>query len=124
MRTPLAVVAMSACFAVPAFAQTCIGMPKPIADEAMRFLQPGTEMQSYCAPCRDRRAVKTVVQQADLRQLDTYNHQVLINGRPVDPAYLYLFDPRRKAWRNLGLAIACHEEDDVPPTLPANRVAP
>jgi hypothetical protein len=109
---------------VPAYAQTCNYVPKPIADNAMRFLTEGRETQYYCAPCHDRRAVKIVVAEAEVRQLDTYNHQVLINGRPTDLAYLYLFDPGRKRWRNLGLAVRCHEEDDVPPTLPANRVAP
>lgn len=124
MRHRLALALGLAVLPLPVLAQTCVGMAKPVADEAMRFLQPGTVTQYYCAPCRDRRAAKTVVEQAELRQIDTYNHQLLINGRPTDPAYLYLFDARRKAWRNLGLAIACHEEDDVPPTLPANRVAP
>ena len=123
-RAAAALATGAAVLAGPAFAQTCAWMPKPLADEAMQHLQPGRETQYYCAPCRDRRAAKTVVQEAEIRAIDTYNHQVLINGRPTDLAYLYLFDPRRKAWRNLGLAIRCHEEDDVPPTLPANRVSP
>jgi hypothetical protein len=107
-----------------ALAQTCAWMAKPLAEEAVRFMPEGTETQYYCAPCRDRRAVKTVVQEIEIRPVDTYNHQVLINGQPTDLAYLYLYDTRRKAWRNLGLAIRCHEEDDVPPTLPPSRVAP
>lgn len=125
MRRTLAVAVVAASgLAAPALAQTCNYVPKHLADDALRFLPAGTETQYYCAPCRDRRAVKDVVQQSEIRQTDTYNHQILINGRPTDLAYLYLFDPRRKSWRNLGLAIRCHEEDDVPPTLPANRVAP
>lgn len=110
--------------ATPAFAQTCAWMPKHLAEDASRFLPPGIETQYYCAPCRDRRALKNVVQEIEIRPVDTYNHQLLINGRATDLAYLYLFDPRRKSWRNLGLAIRCHEEDDVPPTLPPARVAP
>lgn len=110
--------------AAPALAQTCAWMPRPEAEAALRRLPEGTETQYYCAPCKDRRAVRTIVEEAEIRTIDTYNHQVLINGRPTDLAYLYLFDPRRKAWRNLGLAIRCHEEDDVPPTLPPSRLAP
>ena len=113
-----------AVIATPAAAQTCAWMPKPLAEEAVRFLTEGRETQYFCAPCRDRRATKSVVQETEIRAIDTYNHQVLINGQPTDLAYLYLYDPRRRSWRNLGLAIRCHEEDDVPPTLPANRVAP
>ncbi|TDR90119.1 hypothetical protein [Enterovirga rhinocerotis] len=107
-----------------AAAQTCAWMPRPVAEDAVRYLAPGTEVQGYCAPCRDRQAVKATVQRTEIRPIDTYNHQVLINGQATDIAYLYVLDPRRKRWRNLGLIIRCHEEDDVPPTLPANRVAP
>ena len=123
-RTTAALAGAFALAASPAFSQTCAWMPRPEAEEAVRHLPEGTETQYYCAPCKDRRAVKTVVEETEIRPIDTYNHQVLINGRPTDLAYLYTFDPRRKAWRNLGLAIRCHEEDDVPPTLPAGKLAP
>lgn len=119
----LAVVVATTLGSAGAMAQTCAWMPKPVAEDAVRHLPPGTEVQGYCAPCRDRQAVKAVVQETEIRPIDTYNHQVLINGQATDLAYLYVLDPGRKRWRNLGLIIRCHEEDDVPPTLPANRVA-
>lgn len=106
-----------------ASAQTCAWMPKPIAEEVVRALPDGTVGQYYCAPCKDRRARRIVVDETEIRPLDTYNNQVLINDQPVDIAYLYVLDLRRKRWTNLGLLVRCHEEDDVPPTLPANRVA-
>ena len=79
---------------VPAHAQTCNYVPKPSPTTRCASSPTGRETQYYCAPCHDRRAVKTVVAEAEVRQLDTYNHQVLINGQPTDLAYLYLFDPR------------------------------
>lgn len=103
--------------------QTCAWMPMPIAQEAVRALPQGTVAQYYCAPCKDRIARKIVVDETEIRPLDTYNNQVLINAAAVDIAYLYVLDPRRRRWTNLGLLIRCHEEDDVPPTLPANRAA-
>lgn len=104
-----------------ALAQTCAWMPKPVAEEVVRALPEGTVGQYYCAPCKDRRARRIVVGETEIRAIDTYNHQVRINDAPVDIAYLYVLDPRRRRWTNLGLLVQCHEEDDVPPTLPANR---
>jgi len=121
---PISGLFAAALSASPVLAQTCAWMPRPLAEEAVRHLPPGTQTQYYCAPCRDRQAVRSVVEETEIRPLDTYNHQVLVNGQPVDIAYLYIVDPRRRAWRNLGLTIRCHEEDDVPPTLPAGKVAP
>lgn len=107
----------------PVSAQYCDYLMRPAAEAAMPFLGEGAVVQAFCASCRDRRARKIVVEEAEIRVVDTVYVQIWINGAPADPAFLYAFDPRRRRWRNLGLAIACHEEDDVPPTLPADKVA-
>ena len=110
--------------ATPVSAQTCNYIPKGPAEEAMRYLPEGGAVQSYCAPCRDRRAKRIAIEEAESRPIDTYYQQILINGDWVDPAYLYVPDPLRpRRWINLGLLVRCHEEDDVPPTLPTNKVA-
>ena len=112
------------CLATAASAQTCDYIPKGPAEEAIRYLPEGATVQAYCAPCRDRRARKIVVEEAEIRAIDTYYMQVVINGTWVDPAYLYVPDPKRpNRWTNLGLLVKCHEEDDVPPTLPAGKAA-
>ncbi len=99
-------------------------MTKPVAELSLQQLPVGAVVQKYCAPCRDRRATRIVVGETEIRPLDRYNHQVAINGEVTDLGYVYVIDPRRKRWTNLGLLVRCHEEDDVPPTLPADKVAP
>ena len=109
--------------AAPAGAQTCDYIAKPAAEAALAYLPEGAVVQAYCAPCRDRQARRIVVEEAEIQVVDTIYVHVLINGRPVDPAYLYVVDPRGKRWSNLGLLVSCHEEDDVPPTLPGDKIA-
>ena len=119
----LAAVALSSLAATPAAGQTCYFLPRAAAEEAVALLPSGTILQSYCAPCRDRRATRVEVDTLDIQPIDSWSVRLIMNGGVADLASLYIFDPKRRRWRNLGLLTRCHEEDDVPLTLPADKLA-
>lgn len=104
-------------------AQTCHFLPREEAEEAITLLPSGTILQAYCGPCRDRRATRVEVGTLEIQPIDAWSVRLIMNGGVADLSSLYIFDPRRRRWRNLGLIVRCHEEDDVPLTLPADKVA-
>lgn len=109
--------------ATSALGQTCYFLPRAAAEEAVALLPSGTILQSYCAPCRDRRATRVEVDSLEIQPIDTWSVRLIMNGGVADLASLYIFDPRRRRWRNLGLITRCHEEDDVPLSLPPDKLA-
>lgn len=119
----LAAAALSPLAGTAALGQTCYFLPRAAAEEAVALLPSGTILQSYCAPCRDRRATRVEVESLEIQPIDTWSVRLIMNGGVADLASLYVFDPRRRRWRNLGLITRCHEEDDVPLTLPPDKLA-
>lgn len=119
----LAAAALPPLAATSALGQTCHFLPRAAAEEAVALLPSGTILQSYCAPCRDRRATRVEVDSLEIQPIDSWSVRLIMNGGVADLASLYVFDPRRRRWRNLGLITRCHEEDDVPLTLPPDRLA-
>ena len=111
--------------AAPAVAQSCYFLSQQEAEEALSLLQPGTVIQRYCAPCRDRSATRVTLDDApEIQVVDAWSVRLILGSEIVDLAYTYVYDPKRRRWRNLGLIVRCHEEDDIPLTLPADKVAP
>ena len=111
--------------AAPASAQSCYFLSREAAEEALPLLQEGTIVQRYCAPCRDRMAVRVTLDDTpEIQVVDAWSVRLILGSEVLDLAYTYILDPKRRRWRNLGLIVRCHEEDDIPPTLPADKAAP
>ena len=109
----------------PALADQCAWLTKAQADTALKSLAKGAVIQEYCAPCKDAKAKKTVVQSTTLKTQDPTSVTIVANGdNELDIAYVYVGGTTgRKVWTNLGMLAKC-DVSDVPKDLPANLVAP
>jgi hypothetical protein len=101
MRTLLALVAVSLVPAI-AHADQCALIDLKVADAAKALAKPGVRALELCEPCGDKApgapfTIKTAVFRG---------HQLAINGKLVDLAYVYV-ENGPKEMKNLGLAAGC-----------------
>jgi hypothetical protein len=121
------IIVATSLLATPAFADVCAWNAKPVADAAVKMLSKGTAIQEFCAPCKDTKAKRIVVDTTAIEQRDPASqssYEIKVNGKGIDLAYTYTLATDRKAWKNLGFAVKCDaQKDDAPAELKPDQVA-
>ena len=112
--------AFAALFAtpVPALADQCAYISREMADTAINMLVASSRNAiDFCEPCGDRRPGRPYrITEVLIRDTGYENYwEVLVNGQPVDLAYLFL-KTGAFTWTNAAALISC-ETHDVSPKL-------
>ena len=111
----------------PAVADQCAWNSKSVADQAIKLMPKGTVLQEFCAPCKDTKATKIVVDSTSVKlasQTDPDSNVIVVNGKgELDLAYAYLQMGPAKEWTNVGMTLKCGDVSDVDLKLDPKMVA-
>lgn len=109
MRTICSLVML---LSIPALADQCAWVKKAQAVRAAALLKERRVVE-WCEPCGDAHPVKTAVQTVRTVTVERTNdpafHEVFVNGKPVDLAYLFV--ELRGAFRNVAGEVGCPAHD-------------
>ncbi|NOQ36699.1 MAG: hypothetical protein GQ569_12535 [Methylococcaceae bacterium] len=110
---------ISLCVALlPALAQAdqAAYISKDKADIAANILQSTSAIRHYCQPCGDKQWTEESINSVKSEHTGYENYwQVLINGKGIDLAYVYL--ETDGGWQNIAIMLSI-EVSDVPKLLP------
>lgn len=110
-------------FCAPAWADICIDNSRAVATAGARLMTPNADVVEFCAPCGDTTARPLAPGLVKVGQTDVGDEtsfEVTINGKTVDLAYLYVCTGAGagRQCQDIGLAVKCTEDQDVPTLLP------
>lgn len=113
---------ISLCLALlPSFAQAdqAAYISKDKADIAANILRSTSAIRHYCQPCGDKQWTEESINSVKSEDTGYENYwQVLINGKGIDLAYVYL--ETDGGWQNMAIMLAI-EVSDVAQILPNTR---
>jgi hypothetical protein len=105
--------------ATDARADQCAWVSGEVAQRAKEALRPGKRVIDYCEPCkgkhrgtrRPKKIAKVEVKVIKSRHTAEVFHEVVVNGRGVDLAYLFLESPTSSQFDNVALKVGCPARD-------------
>lgn len=94
-------------------ADQCEWIPKDVAEKAYKLLAHSEDYIDFCAPCMDKEPLTRQINTLDLQPVlkkntDETLYKILINGKSIDIAYVYING------KNLGMQANCTPISDVP----------
>lgn len=100
-------IVMMLIFAQKAQADVCAFVSKKTAIKAVNIIKKEQEIIHYCELCSDAKMVSENVNKVDYSKVDEKNFEVLLNGKNVDLAYVYI--KKSKNYDNLAFLSGCDE---------------
>lgn len=91
-----------------AMADQCGYVKKSQAEKAVRMLLEADTVQSLCEPCGQKRSTTIKVDSLGLQKIDNQLSEVVINGKGIDLAYIYMNG------LNLAKLVGCNTQDVSP----------
>lgn len=85
---------------IHSFADQAMLIKKADAEKASHFLEKGTKIREFCAPCGDKAWTEITADVIEIRN-NPSDSEILINDKSIDLAYIYI--EKDGKWRNLAM---------------------
>ena len=91
-----------------ALADQCAWVDAKVAERAATLLRSAKVLQEICRPCGETKAKALYIDHVvTAKASDPHYYEVLVNGRALDLAYVFIKDKADKDWVNVGLQVQC-----------------
>lgn len=115
------IVSSLTCFCLPAWADQCAYISKEQAIAAISRLSLNDTIYNLCEPCGDKIAQPSLIFDLGAATVDYKNYwQVMVNGKGIDLAYVFVDSGLDDKLINLAIASDC-EVTSVSATIDSNK---
>jgi hypothetical protein len=91
-----------------AFADQCARVDAQVAERAATLLRSAKVLQEICRPCGETKAKALYIDHVvTAKASDPRYDEVLVNGRALDLADVFVMDKADRDWINVGLQVQC-----------------
>ena len=123
------IIALSLTFSATSHADQAYYIKSAVAARALKMVSRVTNVRHFCYPCGNVTSTLESIESVEIGEIKgefleldytrTQYWELLINGKPVDLAYVYV--PIDEHWHNLAMLIA-HPVRGVPPVLTDEQI--